>query len=139
LDALAEADEGAVGRVFTQFLWNWAAFLGLRPDLGEAGRPCEALSDGLLWFDRLDGGFTPAVPAGEDSVGLAGRGGPGAGGSRFVALGPGARRWLLAVQDLAPAQVVRVSADPLSLAQARAVAAALMTEIVGRELSTWHF
>jgi DNA repair protein RecO (recombination protein O) len=141
LDALGEADEGAVGRVFTQFLWNWAAFLGLRPDLGEASRPCEALSDGLLWFDRLEGVFTRAGPAGDGPgpAGLPGRGGLAAGGSRFLVLGPGARRWLLAAQDLVPAQLVRVSADPLSLAQARAVAAALMAEIVGRELSTWHF
>jgi hypothetical protein len=45
----------------------------------------------------------------------------------------------VAAQDLAPAQLIRVSADPASLAQARAVAAALMAEIVGRELSTWNF
>jgi DNA repair protein RecO (recombination protein O) len=124
LDALAEAGEGAVDRLFTQFLWNWAAFLGLRPNLSEAERPCEASGDGLLWFDRLEGGFT-RTPAGP--------------GNRFLPLGPGARRWLLALQEHAPEHVLRITADPLSLAQARTAATALMAEILGRELQTWKF
>jgi DNA repair protein RecO (recombination protein O) len=129
LDALAEAEAAAAGRIFIHFLWNWAAFLGLRPDLDEEDRPyagpCEALPDGLVWFDRLEGGFTRAVPAGS--------------GSRFLPLGPGARRWLLAVQDLAPERMLRISADPPSLMQARTVVTALMAEIIGRELPTWNF
>ena len=125
LDALAEAGEGAADRIFTHFLWNWAAFLGLRPDLGEPDRPCEASPDGLLWFDRLEGDFTWSVPAGP--------------GSRFLPLGPGARRWLLAAQEHTPGRILRITADPLSLTQARLVATALMTEILGRELPTWNF
>ncbi|MDR1444128.1 MAG: recombination protein O N-terminal domain-containing protein [Treponema sp.] len=129
LDALAEAGAEASGRVFVHFLWNWAAFLGLRPDLAEADRPytgpCEALPDGLVWFDRLEGAFTRTAPAGS--------------GNRFLPLAPGARRWLLAVQDLAPERMLRISADPLSLAQARTVVTALMAEIIGRELPTWNF
>ncbi|MDR3249288.1 MAG: recombination protein O N-terminal domain-containing protein [Treponema sp.] len=131
LDALTEADEGATSRIFTHFLWNWADFLGLRPELdgneprgghgGPEHRPCGASSDGLLWFDRLEGAFST---------------GPGNG---FLPLGPGARRWLLAVQDLHPVQLARVSADPASLAQARTVVTALMADILGRELSTWRF
>jgi DNA repair protein RecO (recombination protein O) len=126
LDALEDADEGAAGRIFTQFLWNWADFLGLRPDLAEAERLGGDSPGGPLWFDRLEGGFTGYAPAS----------GPG---SRFLPLGPGARRWLLAAQGQGPAQLLRVSADPLSLAQARAAAAALMADIVGRELPTWNF
>jgi hypothetical protein len=122
LDALAEAGEGAADRIFTHFLWNWAAFLGLRPDLGG---PCEAVPDGLLWFDRLEGNFTWTAPAGP--------------GNRFLPLGPGARRWLLAVQEHTPERVPRITADPLSLAQARAAVTALMAEILGRELPTWSF
>ncbi|MDR0730431.1 MAG: recombination protein O N-terminal domain-containing protein [Treponema sp.] len=125
LDALAEAGEGAAARIFIQFLWNWAAFLGLRPDLGEPDRPCEAPPDGLLWFDRLEGGFTWSVAAGA--------------GNRFLPLGPGARRWLLAVQEHTPERILRITADPLSLTQARVVVTALMAEILGRELPTWNF
>jgi DNA repair protein RecO (recombination protein O) len=124
LDALAEADEGAAARIFTQFLWNWAAFLGLRPSLDGSERPCEASTDGLLWFDRLEGAFT-RTPAGP--------------GNRFLPLGPGARRWLLALQENTPERILRITADSLSLTQARAAAAALMAEILGRELPTWNF
>jgi DNA repair protein RecO (recombination protein O) len=126
LDALAEADEGAAGRLFTQFLWNWAGFLGLRPDLERAdgeGRPCEAPPDELLWFDRLEGEFRRDAGAGD----------------RFLPLNAGARRWLLAAQEREPARFGRVTADGVSQAQARAAAAALMAGILGRELPSWNF
>jgi DNA repair protein RecO (recombination protein O) len=129
LEALAEAGEDAAGRIFTQFLWNWAAFLGLRPDLEDPvreGRPCEAPPDELLWFDRLEGEF----------LGGESRSGPG---DRFLPLNAGARRWLLAVQDAEPARLGRLTADSGSLAQARAAAAALMAGILGKELPSWNF
>jgi DNA repair protein RecO (recombination protein O) len=141
LDALEEADERTTSRVFIHFLWNWANFLGLRPDLdaplgslGNNPRPCEAPPDRLLWFDRLEGVFR----TGPADKALLGRAVTGPGNS-FLPLGPGAWRWLLAVQDQNPAQLARISADQVSLAQARAVVTALMTDILGRELSTWNF
>jgi DNA repair protein RecO (recombination protein O) len=130
LDALAEANEDAVGRIFTHFLWNWADFLGLRPELADetpiGHRSCTPPPDGLLWFDRLEGTFRTAPWSNQDGQGN-------------LPLGPGARRWLLAVQDLHPSQLARISADPASLAQARVVVTALMADILGRELSTWNF
>jgi DNA repair protein RecO (recombination protein O) len=126
LEALAEAGEEAAGRIFTQFLWNWAGFLGLRPGLEgpvREGRPCGAPPDELLWFDRLEGEFRRDA-------------GPG---DRFLPLNAGARRWLLAVQDAEPARIARLTADGPSLAQARAAAAALMAGILGKELSSWNF
>jgi DNA repair protein RecO (recombination protein O) len=126
LDALAEAAGGAVSRIFTQFLWNWAGFLGLRPGLeapdGE-NRPCEAPTDELVWFDRLEGEFHRGAGAGD----------------RFLPLNAGARRWLLAAQETDPARLGRVTADAASLAQARAAATALMAGILGKELSSWNF
>jgi DNA repair protein RecO (recombination protein O) len=138
LDALAEAGGGAVGRIFTQFLWNWAEFLGLRPDLAAPdpeGRPCEAPSDELVWFDRLEGEFRRSAGA-ETGMGTGVEAGAG---DRFLPLNAGARRWLLAAQDMAPDRLDRVTADAASLAQARAAAAALMAGILGRELSSWNF
>jgi DNA repair protein RecO (recombination protein O) len=126
LEALAEASGGTVSRIFTQFLWNWAGFLGLRPDLETADgedRPCEALPDELVWFDRLEGEFHRGSGSGD----------------RFLPLNPGARRWLLAVQNLEPARLDRVTADTASLAQAKAAATALMAGILGKELSSWNF
>ena len=124
LEALAEAAGGTVSRIFTQFLWNWAGFLGLRPDLeGGGDRPCGAPPDELVWFDRLEGEFSRAS-------------GPG---DRFLPLNPGARRWLLAAQNVEPARLGRVTADSASLAQAKAAATALMAGILGKELSSWNF
>jgi DNA repair protein RecO (recombination protein O) len=124
LEALAQAAEETVDRLFTQFLWNWAGFLGLRPGLeAPEGRPCEAPPDKLLWFDRLEGEFRRDAGTGD----------------RFLPLNAGARRWLLTAQDLEPAWLGRVTADSLSLAQARAAAAALMAGILGRELPSWNF
>jgi DNA repair protein RecO (recombination protein O) len=124
LEALAEAGEEAAGRIFTQFLWNWAGFLGLRPGLEvREGRTCEAPPDELLWFDRLEGEFRRDA-------------GPG---DRFLPLNAGARRWLLAVQDTEPARLGRLTADSGSLAQARTAATALMAGILGKELPSWNF
>ncbi|MDR2746243.1 MAG: recombination protein O N-terminal domain-containing protein [Treponema sp.] len=126
MEALAEAAAGMVSRVFTQFLWNWAGFLGLRPDLeapDPENRPCEALPDELLWFDRLEGEFRRDAGS----------------GNRFLPLNAGARRWLLAAQNLEPARLDRVTADAVSLAQARTAATALMAGILGKELSSWVF
>jgi DNA repair protein RecO (recombination protein O) len=126
LEALAEAGEEAAGRMFTQFLWNWAGFLGLRPGLEEplrGNRPCEAPPDELLWFDRLEGEFRREA-------------GPG---DRFLPLNAGARRWLLAAQITEPARLERVTADGGSLAQARTATTALMAGILGKELPSWNF
>ncbi|MDR0399596.1 MAG: recombination protein O N-terminal domain-containing protein [Treponema sp.] len=127
LDALAEAGGEAAGRIFTQFLWNWAGFLGLRPGLAgpplRRNRPCEAPSDELLWFDRQEGEFSRES-------------GPG---NRFLPLNAGARRWLLAAEGTEPARLERVTADGVSLAQARTAAAALMAGILGKELPSWNF
>ena len=124
LEALAEAAGGTVSRIFTQFLWNWAGFLGLRPDLeARGGRSCEAPADELVWFDRLEGEFYRGSGSGD----------------RFLPLNPGARRWLLAAQNLEPARLVRFTADSASLAQAKAAATALMAGILGKELASWNF
>ncbi|MDR3174749.1 MAG: recombination protein O N-terminal domain-containing protein [Treponema sp.] len=136
LEALAEAAGGTVSRIFTQFLWNWAGFLGLRPDLESPdpeGRPCEAPADELLWFDRLEGEFRR-----EGEFHWEGESRRGA-GDRFLSLNTGARRWLLAAQDLDPARLDRITADTISLTQARTAVTALMAGILGKELSSWNF
>jgi DNA repair protein RecO (recombination protein O) len=132
LDALEKADEEACVRIFVQFLWNWAAFLGLRPELACA---CGAPADGLLWFDKREGVFLCPSCAGLE--GLDGRERFGAAG--FLPFNPGARRWLKGVENLSPAQLGRYVPDPVSLRQARAALCAMMAGILGRELSTWNF
>jgi DNA repair protein RecO (recombination protein O) len=54
-------------------------------------------------------------------------------------LDPGARRWLAAVEALAPGEVCRYSLDTASLARIRAVFIELLTEALGRRLPTWDW
>jgi DNA repair protein RecO (recombination protein O) len=130
LDALEKADGEGCTRIFVHFLWTWAAFLGLRPELACA---CGAPADGLLWFDRREGIFRcPSCAGREDSAAYAG-------GELLLPLNPGARRWLRGVENLQPAQLGPYVPDPVSLRQARAALCAMMAGILGRELSTWNF
>ena len=54
-------------------------------------------------------------------------------------LGAGARRWLLAVRDLAPSQMRRYTLDRVSARQARAYVTGIVAEALGKWLRTWDF
>jgi DNA repair protein RecO (recombination protein O) len=54
-------------------------------------------------------------------------------------LGPGARRWLRAVRDLAPSQMSRYTLDGVSVRQARAFVTGIVGEALGKWLGTWDF
>jgi DNA repair protein RecO (recombination protein O) len=125
LAALDTADEGLCERILVHFLWNWAELLGLRPEGAVcASCACEAPPDGVLWYDGREGGFlcpACAPPAGA------------------LKAGPGARRWLAAVEKLEAPAISRYTLDGPSLAQARALATALLADALGRRLKSWDF
>lgn len=54
-------------------------------------------------------------------------------------LDPGGRRWLAAVEDLPPRQLSRYTLDGTSLGRLKAVLLSLLTEALGRRLSTWEW
>jgi DNA repair protein RecO (recombination protein O) len=56
-----------------------------------------------------------------------------------VSLGPGARRWLTAVQDLDPSLLARYTLDEGSARQARHFVTAVLMDALGRRLKTWDF
>ncbi|MDR2210350.1 MAG: recombination protein O N-terminal domain-containing protein [Spirochaetaceae bacterium] len=120
LDALEGADEVCCERIFLHFLWNWTALQG---DRGDPGRcifcACEPGSDGVLWFVPGEGFLCKNCMLREQ---------PG----RGLALGPGARRWLLEVQNLAPGDLARHVPDSDSLDEIRAMVDYLETEAQGR-------
>ncbi|MDR2470568.1 MAG: recombination protein O N-terminal domain-containing protein [Treponema sp.] len=99
LDALEDAGEECCLRILLHFLWNWAALLGRRSDPGFCGS-CGDSAAALLWF----------VPGEGFLCGSCMR---QAGGGSFsgAVLGPGARRWLLAVEGLPPSELARYSLD----------------------------
>jgi DNA repair protein RecO (recombination protein O) len=126
LDALGEADEKTCGRIVIHFLWNWADFLGVRPDIKTcASCACEAKPDEVLLFNPREGNLFCA------SCSRAGEGG------NLLTVGPGARRWLLAVQDLAPSALSRLSLDEVSRGQAKAFVTAILSEALGKRLPGW--
>jgi DNA repair protein RecO (recombination protein O) len=126
LDAMEEADEKTCGRVLIHFLWNWADVLGVRPDIKAcASCACEARPDEVLWYDRREGDLLCSVCSGAVEDG------------NLFAVGPGARRWLLAVQDLDAAALSRLSLDEVSRGQAKALVTAVLSEALGKHLSTW--
>ncbi|MDR1301384.1 MAG: DNA repair protein RecO C-terminal domain-containing protein [Treponema sp.] len=124
LDALDCADESSCVRIFVHFLWNWVLLLGLRPDINRcASCTCEASPDGLLLWSSYEG--TVHCPS-------------CAGAARnYLALGPGARRWLGAVENQDPGAAIRYTMDARSLGQARALVTAIIAGALGKRLVTW--
>jgi DNA repair protein RecO (recombination protein O) len=122
LDALDAADEKTCARILIHFLWNWAGLLGVQPDLHHCSScACEVPRDGVLWYDTRE----DAIVCRDCS--------PGEG----ITVGPGARLWLGAVEDLAPQALSRISLDEVSLHQAKALATAILTGALGKRLTTW--
>jgi DNA repair protein RecO (recombination protein O) len=118
LDALDGADEAACRGALIYFLWNWAEFLGQRPDIGRcASCACEAPDNGLLWYSLRDGtAVCPscvALPAGYDAPG-------------YLPLRPGVRR-LLAEGRFTPER------------EAKALVTAVMAGVLGKRLAAWDF
>jgi hypothetical protein len=88
-------------------MWNWAGLLGQRPSLRRCSScACEPADDQVLWFIREEGLLCDECVrrTAAQYTGLA--------------LGPGARRWLCAVEGRPPAHVFRMSLDGPSLAEA---------------------
>jgi DNA repair protein RecO (recombination protein O) len=54
-------------------------------------------------------------------------------------LGPGARRWLGAVQNLDPSQMARYTLDGVSAREARAFVTGILGNALGKRLGTWDF
>jgi DNA repair protein RecO (recombination protein O) len=127
LDALAEADSETCIRILLCFLWQWADFLGIRPDFEHCclcGEPAPATSS--LLFSARESGMVCAACSGGQGPGL-------------VHAGPGCRRWLETVRPLPPTQIARYTLDKKSLHEARALTTAILSEALGRRLGSWEW
>ena len=104
LDALESADEAGSQRILIHFLWNWAGLLGNRPDNLRycASCACEFQDDGVIWFIPGEG-FLCKNCISTNRTG--------------AVLGPGSRRWLLAVENKSPSELSRLSLDSVSLGE----------------------
>ena len=131
LDALATVDSETCLRIALCFLWQWADFLGLRPELDHCslcGKPIPANSMGI--FSLREGSMVCDTCLGDACTGT----GSGAG---LIEAGPGCRHWLETVRPLAPAQITRYTLDRKSFREATLLATAILAEALGRQLASW--
>ena len=134
LDTMEKAGEELCGRLLVYFLWRWAAFQGIQPDLESCVFCGASVPDGPLWYSPREGGMLCAACAGHGEP--SGFDGDLAAGGLFQT-GPGCRRWLAAVGPLAPSALGRFTMDNKSLGEAKALTAAILTEALGKRLKSW--
>ena len=124
LDALETAGEKTCVRIFLHFLWNWADLLGIRPDLRFcASCASEIPRDKSLRYSSAEGSLLCTDCA--------------AGERGSFSVGPGARLWIKASENLDPSHLARLSLDDASLNQARALITTVMAGALGKKLHTW--
>jgi DNA repair protein RecO (recombination protein O) len=125
LDALAEADSETCVRILLCFLWQWADFLGLRPDFEHCSLCGELTSPAsVLMFSVREGGMVCLDCSSGQEAGL-------------VHVSPGCRRWLETVRPLSPTQITRYTLDKKSLNEAKALTTAILSDVLGRRLGSW--
>ena len=124
LDALEDANEELCAYLLVHFLWRWAGFLGLQPNV-DICVSCGKEIDGYLLFN-----------AGEDSV-LCADCAPEQSG--LLQINSGCRRWLTAVERLEPSLLHRYSMDKISFREAKSLSAAVLAGALGKHLSSWEW
>jgi DNA repair protein RecO (recombination protein O) len=130
LDALESANEELCPRLLVYFLWRWAGFLGIRPEIETCSACGSEAANGPLWFSSrentlLCGNCVPngsSVPAGG-----------------LLQLNPGCLRWLTAAGSVEPSLLHRYSMDNKSFNEAKALAAAVITSALGKRLASWDW
>jgi DNA repair protein RecO (recombination protein O) len=129
LDALAEADGDTCVRILVWFLWQWAGFLGLRPEFDHCSHCGKSVSGGeMLVFSLREGVMLCEACRG-------GEGQP----AGMITAGPGCRHWLQTVQSLSPAQIIRYTLDGKSLSETKSLTTAILAEALGKRLASWDW
>ena len=127
LDALAEADSETCSRITLCFLWQWADFLGLRPEFDHCSHCGKAVPvDSVLRFAPREGSMLCSECSLESGTGL-------------LETNPGCRRWLETARQLAPAQLARYTLDKQSFREAKALATGILSEALGKRLISWEW
>jgi DNA repair protein RecO (recombination protein O) len=126
LDTLETAGEELCHRLLVHFLWQWSAFLGIRPHLDHCAS-CAA-ADEPLWFSP------------REHTALCGKCVPNASSvPGFIHINLGCRRWFAAVEPLEPSELHRYSLDNKSFNEAKALATAIMAGALGKKLASWDW
>jgi len=132
LDALADADSETCGRILLCFLWQWADFLGLRPEFdccSVCGKPVPPGS--MIKFSLREGGVVCAACRNEGEGGCVAAG--------YLEAGSACRRWLETVRPLPPAEVTRYTLDEKPFHEAKSLTTTILAEALGRRLASWEY
>jgi DNA repair protein RecO (recombination protein O) len=129
LDTLENAGEELCERLLIHFLWRWAGFLGLQPQIDRCSNCAnEAPPDNPLFFNSRENSLLCAnCLAAVDSA------------SDLIKLNSGSRRWLSLTGRIEPSLVYRYSMDEKSFREAKTIAAAVMTSAIGKQLASWDW
>jgi len=149
LDALENANEELCPRILVHFLWLWAGFLGIRPEIEYCSSCGDKAANDSLWFSSrenalLCGNCVPkssSVPQDElcpSNRALFPKSSSVPAGS-LLQLNLGCRRWLTAIESITPSFLYRYSMDNKSLNEAKALTTAVITAVLGKRLASWDW
>ncbi|MDR0486824.1 MAG: DNA repair protein RecO [Treponema sp.] len=128
LDTLENANEELCSRILIHFLWRWADFLGICPQIGHCAVCGKKADDSPLWFCADENAaLCETCAAGEH------------GHTAFLRLDPGCRRWLAAVGTIETSLLYRYSMDNKSFDEAKSLTAAVLSDALGRRLTSWDW
>jgi len=128
LDALENANEELCPRLLVHFLWQWADFLGIQPQVECCSACGNEAADGPLWFSSRENSVLCGNCVQES--------GPAAG---LLQLRPGSRRWLASTAQIEPSLLYRYSMDNRSFHEAKELAAAVISGALGKRLASWDW
>ena len=135
LDALENANEEFCTRIFIYFLWHWAAFLGIQPDLGQCSRCGELIQPDktVLYSDRDNSIYCSACMSSVTSEEEPGT------PIDYMQISPGCRHWLLAASTLSPTEISRYTMDNATLRETRALTQSVVADALGRRPASWDW
>ena len=128
LDVMALADSNLCSRLLLHFMWQWADFLGLKPEFDHCYHCGKKVSAGnILWYLHDEGAMI-CVNCFNFEKKL-----------KLLEISPGCRNWLDTVIHLPPAQLNRYNLDKKSFNEAKVLATAILTEALGKQLLSWEW
>ncbi|MCL2608414.1 MAG: DNA repair protein RecO C-terminal domain-containing protein [Treponema sp.] len=126
LDGIARAEDRQCRPLFLRFLWQWADFLGIRPDFSRCSSCGAPLPENArLSFSTREAGMVCAACLRRDGPRLA----------PLVDTDPACRTWLRA--QIAPETEVPGDIPAPAFAEANALATGVLTREFGRKPASW--
>jgi DNA repair protein RecO (recombination protein O) len=166
LDALESANEELCPSLLVHFLWRWAGFLGIQPQVECCSSCGNEAANSPLWFSSRENtvfcgncvsssvpeteicpqnralspkaSSVPKIELCPQNRALSPKSSSVPKNS-LLQLNPGCRRWLATVSSVEPSDLNRYSMDKKSFNETKALAAVVMAEALGKRLASWDW